>query len=344
MTYDIFAPAHTYAFFENAMRGAMGWSMDAHRFISGRVCEKLSAIAAANPHAWSREIKTTEQIITPAPNNRMVAFPYTLRMNANIHVDMTAAILLTSAKEARAAGIAEEKWVYPMGSAGLNNIWNVARRPALHDSPAMGACARLALDQAGCSVDDIDFFDFYSCFPWAVEAACLELGIGIDDPRDFTVTGGLPYFGGPGNNYTLHAIAEVVERIRKDRSRKALVTAMGWFNTKLAAGIYGGEPSARGWTERDDSSLQADLQQSELPPPEEKPEGPMTVETYIICHDRTGAPQHGTVIGRLQDGRRAMAFMDADPGRLSELERIELIGAKGRAHHDLNSGKNWFCL
>lgn len=340
MTYDIFAPAHAYAFFENAMRGAKGWTIEEHRRISGRICEKLSAVASQNPHAWSRDKKSAAQIITPSPENRMVAYPYTLRMNANIHVDMTAAVLLTSAKEARAAGVDEERWVYPMGAAGLDNIWNVTRRPTLHDSPALAACCRLALDRAGCTLDDIGFFDFYSCFPWAVEAACLELGVPLDDPRDFSVTGGLPYFGGPGSNYTLHAVASAVDRIRKDRSQKGLVTAMGWFNTKLAAGVYGAEPSARGWTDRGDSALQAGLLQSELPPPEEKPDGRLTVETYIICHDRTGAPGHGTVIGRLDNGRRAMAFIEAAPEKLSDLEQTELIGRKGRVRHDPGSGKN----
>jgi len=33
-----------------------------------------------------------------------------------------------------------------------------------------------------------------------------EIGISQDDPRPLTLTGGLPYFGGPGNNYSMHAI------------------------------------------------------------------------------------------------------------------------------------------
>ena len=40
------------------------------------------------------------------------------------------------------------------------------------------------------------------------------LGIPVDDPRPLTVTGGLPYHGGPGNNYSTHAIARMVERLR----------------------------------------------------------------------------------------------------------------------------------
>ena len=34
------------------------------------------------------------------------------------------------------------------------------------------------------------------------------------DPRGLTATGGLPYFGGPGASYNVHAIASIVERCR----------------------------------------------------------------------------------------------------------------------------------
>ena len=43
---------------------------------------------------------------------------------------------------------------------------------------------------------------------------CEALGIDGDDPRGLTLTGGLPYFGGPGNSYSLHAIAETVAEMR----------------------------------------------------------------------------------------------------------------------------------
>ena len=64
-----------------------------------------------------------------------------------------------------------------------------------------------ALDAAGIAADDLGLIDLYSCFPIAVEVAAKGLGIELDDPRGLTITGGLPFFGGPGNNYSLHAIA-----------------------------------------------------------------------------------------------------------------------------------------
>ncbi len=342
MRYDIWAPAHAYAFLENALRAAHGWSLQEHQTRIGRICERLSAVAADNSHAWTRRKMTAAEITTPSPDNRMVVFPYTLRMIANLHVDMSAALIMTSVKEAEALGIDPCRWIYPMGGAGLNNIWNVTRRPTLFDSPALRECARMALDQAGCTLEDICMFDFYSCFPWAVEMAGMELGISLEDPRPLTVTGGLPYFGGPGNNYSLHAIVTLVEKIRADRSLKALITAMGWYNTKLAVGIYGADPPVKSWLELNFDKVQSALDAGEMPPMNEKPDGRFTIETYIICHDRSGAPEHGTVIGRLPDGSHTMALVDADSAQLAELEKHELIGQCGRVRYDTGRGKNLF--
>lgn len=40
------------------------------------------------------------------------------------------------------------------------------------------------------------------------------LGLSADDSRGLTVTGGPPFFGGAGNNYSMHAIAETVALLR----------------------------------------------------------------------------------------------------------------------------------
>ena len=81
-----------------------------------------------------------------------------------------------------------------------------SRRRNVAESPAVRESARIALHQAGLFVSDLEHFDIYSCFPSAVQIAMKEIGIKDDDPRPLTVTGGLPFFGGPGNNYSMHAI------------------------------------------------------------------------------------------------------------------------------------------
>ena len=57
-------------------------------------------------------------------------------------------------------------------------------------------------------VDQLGPVDLYSCFPSVVQIAAAELGLPVDDPaRPLTVTGGLTFGGGPGNNYGTHAVA-----------------------------------------------------------------------------------------------------------------------------------------
>src|SRR5207253_1302535 len=99
------------------------------------------------------------------------------------------------------------------------------------------------LESAGLTIDRLAHLDRYSCFPIAPRLTAAMLGIPLDDPRPLTVTGGLPWFGGPGNNYATHAIVALVERLRAARDAFGLVHANGWHLTKHALGIYGGAPS-----------------------------------------------------------------------------------------------------
>jgi acetyl-CoA C-acetyltransferase len=338
--FDLFLPQFMYPFFETALRALSGRTPEEHRRWLGARCEHLARIAARNPHAWERKAATADEITQVTGKNRYVAYPYTIRMMANINVDQAAAVILTSVEAAEKIGIDRTRWVYPLGGAEFRNIWHVSRRPCLHDSPAVTEASRLALGQAGLTLSDIGVFDLYSCFPSAVEIARLALGISENDGRDLSVTGGLAHFGGPGNNYTLHAIASVVERIRRDRGLKAMVTANGWFNSKHAVGIYGAGEPLHPWEDRDDEPIQRAIDARALPEPVERAEGRLSVEAYMIRHDLEGRPEQGTVIGRLADGRRALADIDADPQGLLKLEQIELVGRIGEVRFDPGIGRN----
>jgi acetyl-CoA C-acetyltransferase len=338
--YDLFFPSLMYPLFETSLRASSGRSPDEHRMHMGKSFERLSRIASKNPFAWSKNALSAEIIATPSPDNRYIGYPYTKYMNANVDVDQSAAVIMTTVESARSLGISEDQWVYPIGGADFNDVWNVTRRPCLHKSPAIRHAARIALQQANLALDDISVFDIYSCFPSAFEIARREIGVPDDDPRDLSVTGGLPFFGGPGNNYVMHAIATVVELIRKDRGRKALVTANGWYLTKHAIGIYAGTPPVHPWSDRDDSLTQHAINAEALPVPVEKASGSLLVEAYVIRHDNAGNPLQGTVVGRLKSGGRALAVIDAEPDELLLMEKNEWVGKEGDVRYDEASGKN----
>jgi acetyl-CoA C-acetyltransferase len=153
-------------------------------------------------------------------------------MTASAFVDQSAAFIVVSEARADELGIPQDKRVYLHGEAHAHDTWFVSDRERLDQSPAMRLTSRAALAQAGKTIADVDVFDIYSCFPSVVQIACKELGISPDDKRGLTVTGGLPYFGGPGNNYVTHAIAEMVQRVRAKPGAYGLVMANVGLVTK----------------------------------------------------------------------------------------------------------------
>ena len=212
--HELRAAIHFYPLLENAIRGGLKRDVDSHMKAMGRLFERLAAVAKANPLATRREGYSAEALSTISPDNRWICFPYPRLMNANAIIDQAAAVLMTSVGKAREWGIPQDRWVFLHGCADGTDTWVVSEREKLDASPAIRGCARIALDMAGKKVADVDAFDLYSCFPSAVEVAMTEIGIAEDDPRPISVTGGLPFFGGPGNNYVTHSIAEMMNVVR----------------------------------------------------------------------------------------------------------------------------------
>ena len=106
----------------------------------------------------------------------------------------------------------------------------------------MRIAQREALRRAGVAVDQVDLFDLYSCFGSAIAFATDALGLADDDPRPRTLTGGLPYHGGPGSNYMSHSISHAVDRLRRGDGSVAMVTGVGMHMTKHVAAVYSREP------------------------------------------------------------------------------------------------------
>ncbi len=236
-------PIHVYPLFENALRAGLGRSLDDHRRRIGALWSRFSEVAATNPYAWFRDARSVDEIITVTDSNRMIDYPYTKLLTADMQVDQGAAIIMCSAAAAASAGIPRERWVFPLAGADADDHWFLSHRLDFHSSPAIRLAGRSALSLAGAGIDDVAHVDLYSCFPSAVEIAAAELGLADDDPsRPLTVTGGLTFGGGPGNNYGTHAVASMIDVLRADPGSLGLVTGVGWYLTKHSIGIYGTEP------------------------------------------------------------------------------------------------------
>ena len=188
--YGLDLPPSIYPIFENALRAARGQTLEQHRESMGKLMSPFSKIAAQNPDAWFPVERSAEELITPTAENRMVAYPYTKYLNAFLDTDQASAVVLMSRDKARELGIPEHKWVYWRGGAQQNEAqWFASTRPDFAKCPAVKACHEAALERSGLSLDEIEAFDFYSCFPVAVSMACEMLGMSQDDPRGYTVTG-----------------------------------------------------------------------------------------------------------------------------------------------------------
>src|SRR5215470_5523638 len=293
-----------YALIDNARRARLGQTRAQYATAMGALFAPFTRVAAANPHAAAPVERTPGELLTPTEANRPIADPYTRYIVAREKVNQGAAVLLMSVAAARRLGVPEDRWVFLHGHADLRER-NLLDRADLSAGPASAMAVRHALAVAGIGADDLATIDLYSCFPAPVFNICDGLGLDPADPRGLTLTGGLPFFGGAGNNYSMHAIAETVRRARRAPGRFGLVGANGGIMSKYSAGVYSTTPAA--WVPDRSAGLQAEIDNWAAPEQALYADGPAVIETYTVKHARDGA-RTGIVIGRLdRDGRRFVA-------------------------------------
>jgi acetyl-CoA C-acetyltransferase len=327
--HGLIVPSDIYALFENARRHEKRQSLEEHTGEIADLCAEMGRVAAQNPYAWFRQERKAEEFSTISDRNRMVAFPYTKLMCSMIFTDQSAAVLMMSLAEAGRRKIPEEKYVHLVGFGEASDLWYVTHRRNLHDSPCAKAAVDMALAQAGTRIDEVDFLDFYSCFPCVPRIVRDELEIKPSDPRPLTVTGGMSNFGGPGNNYSLHAVCRMAEILREQPETTGLVQSVSWFLSKHAVGIYRSGPRPEAWRRVNTQPFLKPLEALEAPEIAEAPEGEATVETYTVGYPG-GRPGYGFVIGRTGDGARFLARVEDDPDTLTALTTEEGIGKKGK--------------
>ncbi|MEO1043983.1 MAG: acetyl-CoA acetyltransferase [Pseudomonadota bacterium] len=292
------APPLTYPHFEHALRHRLGRDQAAHLTAMSRLWAGFAAVAATHPQTQFDRTFDEAFLATPSADNYPIADPYLKWHVAQDAVNQGAALVLTTVGEAKRLGVDPVKWIYLHGTSEAAD-YLVTRRPDLSRSLAMEAALATALDRAGLATGDIGHYDLYSCFPCAVSIAAEALGLD-ENAQPLTVTGGLPFFGGAGNNYSMHAIATMVERLRDDGDSYGLVLANGGFLSKEAVGIYSARP-VTGWTVHDDNPAQAQVDaQSKVERISQS--GTATIESYTIGYKR-GNAERAVVIARMGEAR-----------------------------------------
>ena len=320
--HGLLQPVNQYAVIENARRSQLKHSPAQHAKAMAELFAPLSEVAKNHPTAMFPHAFSATEIATVSEHNPYIALPYTKRMVAKDGVNQGAAVLMTTVGKARELAIAEDKWVYLHAYAQASDI-ALIKRPQLGDSLALRQTLQCAMQWAGLTADDLSVIDLYSCFPIAVELAKEALGISATSSLALTQTGGLPYFGGPGNNYSLHAICAVIRELRKQPTAYGLVSANGGMLQKHAVGIYSCRAA---WQHCDSSELQATIDNQPQVPVESYPSGRASIESYTVSFAR-GKPIHAIVVGRTAQNTRFLAnpYL-GDAATMQELLEQDCLG------------------
>jgi acetyl-CoA C-acetyltransferase len=316
------APAQ-YGLLENARRGRVGLSPARYAARMGGLFAPFTRVAAKNPFASSPVERPADELITVTDRNRMITDPYPRLLVARDQVNQGAAALLMSVEAARRLGVPEEKWVYLRGHADVREQ-DLLDRPDLSSSPASVLAVSEALSVAGIGLDDIGTFDLYSCFPFPVFNICDGLGLATDDRRGLTLTGGLPYFGGAGNNYSMHGIAETVVQMRSRPGDFGLVGANGGIATKYSVGVYSTTPAE--WSPDRSAELKDKIAGRPRAAWVETADGPATIETYTVRYDWPTTT--GIIVGRLDRDNSRFLATTTDDELVALLTDADPLGAR----------------
>ena len=333
LKHGVGAPIAGYAIAENVRRERLGLSLDAYRLEIGKLFAPFTKVAAANPHSAAPTERTPQELAELTERNRLVAEPYGRLVVARDQVNQGGAIVIASVAEARRLGVPEERWVHIHGVADCAEP-SMLTRESLEKSPAAVAAISTALELAGKDWKNLSAIDLYSCFAIPVFNLLDAFGLDRDDPRGWTLTGGLPFFGGAGNNYSAHGIAEAVQRCRTAPGSFALVGANGGIMSKYAAGVYSTEPASWAksrWKSLDKIKGKFDVLNAH--------DGEAEAESFTIQPGKGG--ETATLVARV--GQARVLANSTDPAICAELRGGKVSGRKVRIEAGENGvNRFWF--
>src|SRR6202163_3456881 len=173
----VFRPITVYPFYEAATSAHWGQTPREAMTESGQLWSTYSSVASENPNAWLKRRVTSDEITTPTPDNRLIAWPYTKLMVANPTVNMGSAVLMTSLAKARAAGISEDRLIHVWGGASAEEPRDYLIRDQFFESHPQNAVLKAVMDLAGGDGKAFDAIELYSCFPCVPKMARRTLGL-----------------------------------------------------------------------------------------------------------------------------------------------------------------------
>src|SRR4051794_37761092 len=304
----VFKPVTVYPLYESATSAHWGQSPREALAESGQLWSSFSKVASENPNSWLKRRFAPDEITTPTPENRLIAWPYTKLMVANPMVNMGGAILMTSLAKARAAGITEDRLIFPWGGASAEEPRDYLARDQFFESHAQNAVLRAAMELAGGDGKAFDAIELYSCFPCVPKMARRTLGLGPDVQP--TVAGGLTFFGAPLNTYMTHAACAMVRKLR-DGANLGLLYGQGGFVTKHHALVLSRQPAVAALAQDTSVQAEADRHRGVVPEFVTEANGKGSIESFTVIYGRNNEVEHGVVMLRTEQNARALARVPA---------------------------------
>jgi len=319
-------PAELFAIIESALRHHQRLGLEEHRDKVAQLYSSFSEIAAANPHAWRREPMCAAEIRNATPKNPMLAFPYTKRHCTQWNVNQAVAILVCSTAKAEQLGLRNDGWIYPLAAVESKHVVVLAQQRQLHSHPGTVLCGERALALAAVAHRDLAAAELYSCFPSAIQSFAQDLK--LDGIGALTVTGAMPFAGGPFNSFSLEGVARMVEVLRSAElgatspRRVGLVSNLSGIFGKQGCVVLANQPNDHGYGFED--ITRAVAEKDRPVPLTGDYAGPATVVGYTVMFNRD-AISHGIAICDTPKGQRTVVRTE-DKTLLESMTREEFCG------------------
>ena len=228
-----------YATMETAIRKNDGEGIEEHQNNIALMYEEFSKIASENKDGWLNHPYAKEDILETSKKNKMLAYPYNKLHCTSWNVNQSAAIIICSEELANELEIDNKKRVYPISSSENNHMIAIQQRPKLYESLGMTYAANSINKMIERLDIKLDAYDLYSCFPAAIKMFTKSIGLDSEIPK--TVTGSMPYAGGPLNSFVIHSTVKMIQKIRALEVEYGLITGVSGMMTKQSFCVWGKE-------------------------------------------------------------------------------------------------------
>ncbi|MCY4045694.1 MAG: hypothetical protein OXE99_11510 [Cellvibrionales bacterium] len=311
-------PVGYYALMDSVYQKDHSLTVEQHRHRVAELYHDFSDVAASNPDAWKQQVVEADDIKNASDKNPMLAFPYTKRHNSSWNVDQASAILICSTEKATALGVDQKHWIFPVAATASNHMLAVSEREHLARCPGAEEAAKALYELSNMAPVAIDLVELYSCFPVGVLSFVDALG--LEGRSSLTTTGGMPFAGGPLNNYVIQSTVKTLELLESINKVTALVSNISGMNTKQGLFLYSKNYQPFQYQDVTEKVAQVQTKKTVLT----DYQGQATIVASTVLFQKNTA-ERVVVIAENESGERVVAYSQ-DAALFSDFEKQTQIG------------------